>query len=100
MRKSSSSSATSTWSSTQGADVDFGKARVAAVGGVEGRESNQTVDATLGGEQPVRVLPPRDQRRRLETRLLAWRRLLELGLEATLLGPAQVHAKKHLLPIL
>ena len=58
------------------------------------------MDAALGGEEAVGVLPLGDERRRLDPRLLALGRLLHLDLEAAPLGPAQVHAQQHLGPVL
>ena len=81
-------------------DVDLGEAGVAARRGVEGRDPDQPVDAALGGEQPVGVLAPGDEGRRLEARLLPRRGLLHLDLEAAPLGPAQVHAQQDLRPVL
>ena len=81
-------------------DVDLGEARVAAGGGVEGRDPDQPVDAALGGEEAVGVLAAGDEGRRLQPRLLAGRCLLHLDLEAAPLRPAQVHPQQDLGPVL
>ena len=81
-------------------DDDLRERGVAAVGAVEGAEPHEPVDAALGLEEAVRVLALRGQRRRLQSRLLPRARLDELGLEATVGGPAQVHPQQHLGPVL
>src|SRR5205823_6158167 len=55
--------------------------------------------ATLGLQVSVRVRTVDRERRAAEARLIAGRRLEELGLEVTALRPAQVHANEHLGPI-
>ncbi len=73
---------------------------VAARLGVERRDAHQAVDAALGAEEAVGVLALGDEGGGLEPRLLALGRLPHLDLEAAALGPAQVHAKEHLGPVL
>src|SRR5207244_2525220 len=70
--------------------------RVPAVGLVQRREAHEPVLAALGLQDTVGVLALDGERGRLEARLLARARLEELGLEAALLGPAQVRAEQHL----
>ena len=82
------------------ADDHLRERRVASVRLVERREPHEPVDAALGLEDAVGVLAGDGERRRLETRLLAGRRLHQLGLEAAVAGPAQVHAQEHLRPVL
>jgi hypothetical protein len=58
------------------------------------------VDAALRLEQPVGVLAASREGRGLQPRLLSRARLEQLGLEAPVLGPAQVHAEQDLGPVL
>ena len=58
------------------------------------------MDAALGLEEAVRVLALDGDRRRLEARLLPGARLDELGLEAAVGRPAEVHPEQHLGPVL
>jgi hypothetical protein len=81
-------------------NVNLGEAGVTPRRGVEGRDPHQAVDAALGGEEPVCVLAPGDEGGRLQARLLPGGGLLHLHPEAALLRPAQVHAQKHLGPVL
>ena len=81
-------------------DLEGGKARLAAVLGVERRHPHQPVHAALGTEQPVGVAPSDDERRRQDARLAAGGDLVELDLEAAPLRPAQVHPQHHLRPVL
>ncbi len=73
---------------------------MAAVGAVERRLPHEPVDAALGLHDPVGVLALDGERRRLEPRLLPRARLDQLGLEAAVVGPAEVHAQHHLGPVL
>ena len=100
MRRSPSSISTSLSSGEERRDDDLREGGVAAVGAVERAEPHEPVDAALGLEEPVGVLALHGQRRRLEARLLPRARLDELGLEAAVVGPAQVHAEQHLGPVL
>ena len=81
-------------------DDHLREARVAAVRRVERAEAHEPVLAALGLEDPVRVLAPHGERGRLDPVLLARARLDHLGLEAALLGPAEVHAQQDLGPVL
>src|SRR6266508_2856688 len=54
----------------------------------------------FGAEQSVRTRTADDERRALQARLLTSRFVDDLRLEATPLGPLEVHAKQHLDPIL
>ena len=74
--------------------------RLAAVGGVEGREADEPVLAPLGLQDPVGVLALDGEGRALEARLLAGARLEELDLEAPVGAPALVHPQHHLRPVL
>ena len=56
--------------------------------------------AALGLEDPVGVVALDGERRRLDPVLLAGARLEDLGLEAAIGGPAQVHAQQDLRPVL
>ena len=81
-------------------DDDLRERGVAAVGAVERAQPHQPVHAALGLEEPVGVLALDGERRRLEAGLLARARLDELGLEAAILRPAEVHPQQHLRPVL
>src|SRR5438270_8430157 len=70
------------------------------MGLVERALADETVDAALGLEHSVGVLTLDGERGGLEARLLARARLDELGLEAAVGGPAQVHAEQDLGPVL
>ena len=98
--RSSSSISRSPASSTTGDDLDAGEARLAAVGGVEGRQAHEPVHALLGAEQAVGVLAGGPERGRLDARLLPRAGLEQLDLEAAPLGPAHQHAQDHLGPVL
>ena len=58
------------------------------------------MDPSLGREQAIGIIAVRDEGGRLEARLLPRRGLLHLHGEAATLGPTQVHAEKHLGPVL
>jgi hypothetical protein len=58
------------------------------------------VDAALGLQHPVGVLALHGEGGGLEPRLLAGARLDQLGLEAAVSGPAEIHAQKDLGPVL
>ena len=81
-------------------DHDLRERGVPAVLAVEGAETDEPVHAALRLEESVGVLTLHRQRRRLEPRLLPRARLDELGLEAAVVCPAQVHAQEHLGPVL
>src|SRR5205807_10317756 len=81
-------------------DNDLGEARVPAVRRVERALADEPVLSALGLEDPVRVLAPDRQRRRLDPVLLPRALVDHLGLEAALLGPAEVHAQEDLRPVL
>ena len=100
MRRSASSMSTSASSRQQRADDHLREARVAAVRLVERALPDEPVDAALGLQDPVRVLAPDAEGRGLEARLLARARLEQLGLEAAVLRPAEVHAQQDLGPVL
>ena len=76
------------------------EARLAAVLGVERRHPDETVDSPLGGQQPVRVAPADDERRRQDAGFSAFGDLVDLDVESPPLRPAQVHAQHHLGPVL
>ena len=81
-------------------DVKAGEAGVAPVGLVERGQAHQSVDAAFGGEQSVRVRPLERERGALDAGLLAGQHLIELGVQPLALGPSEVHAEKHVRPIL
>src|SRR5215208_136360 len=81
-------------------DDHLREAGVAAVGLVERGQADEPVDAALRLEDPVGVLAAYGERRGLEAGLLAGARLDELGLEAAIRGPAQVHPQQDLGPVL
>ena len=81
-------------------DDDLSEGRMATMRRVERREPDEPVHATFRLERPVRVLSLDGHRRRLETRLLPRARLEHLRLEATVGGPAEVHAQQHVGPVL
>jgi hypothetical protein len=84
----------------QRSDDHLGEARVAAVRLVERRQADEPVDAALRLQDPVGVLAPDGEGRGLEAGLLARARLDEVGLEAPVGGPAQVHPQQDLGPVL
>src|SRR5437667_11723028 len=63
---------------------------------VERAQAYEAVLATLGSEDPVRVLAFDGERRRFEAGFFAGTRLDHLRLEAAVIGPALVHAQEHL----
>ncbi len=67
---------------------------------IERRKAHEPVLAALGLENPVRVLTPDRERRRLQARLLARARLEQLDREPAVRRPALVHAQHHLGPVL
>src|SRR6188508_15939 len=54
----------------------------------------------FGEQHPVRVVAKNGQRRTLDTRLITRLKVDDVALEAATLGPAQIHAKQHLGPVL
>ena len=100
MRRSSSSISTAPASLEQRRDDHLREARVAAVRLVERALADEPVLAALGLEDPVGVLAAERERRRLDPVLLARARLDHLGLEAAVVGPAQVHPQEDLGPVL
>ncbi len=73
---------------------------MAATRRVERGDADEPVDASLRGQQAVGVLAVHRECRALETRLVALGGLVQFGGEAPVLGPAEVHAKQHLRPVL
>jgi hypothetical protein len=65
---------------------------VATVRLVKRAQADEPVLAALRAEDPVRVLAFDGERGRLQARLFPGARLDQLGLEATMLRPALVHA--------
>jgi hypothetical protein len=80
--------------------LDRGKGGLAPVRGVEGRQANQSVHPALGRHEAVGVLAVKGEGRRLDARLGALRDLLDLERQASPFGPAGVHTKEHLGPVL
>jgi hypothetical protein len=81
-------------------DDHLREGRVPPVSGVERREAYESVDAPLGLEDPVGVLAGDCERRGLEPGLLPGARLDEVGFQAALLCPAEIHPKQDLGPVL
>ena len=77
-----------------------GEARLAPLGGVEGRDADQAVHAGLAAQVAVGVLAGHLDGRRLDPGLFAGQQVDDLGLEPRALTPAQVHAHEHLRPVL
>ena len=73
---------------------------VAAVAGVERRESDEPVYAPLGLEVAVGVAARGTQRGVLDTGFFAVRHVNDVGRESTRIGPTGVHAQQHLGPVL
>ncbi len=73
---------------------------MAALGGIEWRNADQAVHAALAGQQAERVFARDGEGGRLDARFFAVLVVVHFGLEALLLGPAQIHAQKHLGPVL
>ena len=67
---------------------------------VERALTDEPVLATLGPQDPVGVLALDGERRRLETSFFTRAHLDHFALEAAVVGPALVHAEKHLGEIL
>src|SRR5450756_1447929 len=67
---------------------------------VERGDTHQPVHSMLRAQQSVGARSSRYERRALEPRLFAGRRVDDLGLEALALGPLEVHAHEHLNPVL
>ena len=68
--------------------------------GVEGRDAHQPMHAALAGQQAKGIFAGDGERGRLDARFFAVLVVVHFGLEALLLGPAQVHAHQHLGPVL
>ena len=71
-----------------------------ALGLIERRDAHQAVDADLAVQQAEGVLAVDRERRALMPGFFAGLVVVEHGLEALPLGPAQVHAQQHLGPVL
>src|SRR5215211_8705388 len=83
-----------------GRDGDGSEAGVPPRAGVEGADPDETVHAALGRQEPEGVLPGDGEGGALYARLLTLRILDDLEPEAPPLGPAPVHARQHLGPVL
>ena len=81
-------------------DDHLGEGRVPAVRLVERRQPDEPVHAALRLQDSVGVVALHRERRGLEPRLLPRAGLQQVGREAALVGPAQVHAQEHLGPVL
>src|SRR5215207_8604987 len=68
--------------------------------GVEGADPDEAVHPALGSQEPERVLPGDGEGGALYAGLLALGVLDDLEPEAPPLGPAPVHARQHLGPVL
>ena len=83
-----------------GRDKDRGEGGVTTLGGVKGRDAHQTMDAALAGQLAKGVLAQDGEGGGLDAGLFAVLVVVDFGLEALLLGPAQIHAHEHLSPVL
>src|SRR5918998_4906547 len=81
-------------------DGDRGEARVPPRRGVERADPHQAVYPPLRREQPEGVLPRDGEGRALYAGLVAFGVLDDLEPEAPTLGPAPVHPREHLGPVL
>ena len=80
-------------------DLDQGERRLAPVLRVERADADQPMDAALGPQPAIRPPALDLDGHALEPRLLALLLVDDLGLEAVVVGPAQVHAQEHLGPV-
>ncbi len=71
-----------------------------ARGLIEGRDAHQPVHAGFGRQQAVSVFTFHSKRHSFETRFFTRLVVDDLGLEAALLGPFQIHPQQHLGPVL
>jgi hypothetical protein len=71
-----------------------------ARGLIERRNADQPVNASLGREQPVRVVTGHDHRHALDSSLVAGLEIDDVAPKSATLGPAQIHAHEHLGPVL
>ncbi len=86
-------------SSTSGQHLDQGERRLAPLLRIERADPHESMDAALGA-QPAVGPPSADlDGHALETGLLAFLLVDDLGLEAVALGPTQVHPQQHLRPV-
>ena len=83
-----------------GHDLDQGERGVAPLLRVEGADPDQAVDASLAPQPAVGPAAVDAGGHALEPGLLALGLVQDLGLVALALGPAQVHPKQHLGPVL
>src|SRR5688500_4994960 len=67
---------------------------------VKRRDADQTVYAGFSSQQPVGVFAFDSERHTFQSSFLAWLILEHFSLEATLLGPLEIHAQQHLGPVL
>src|SRR5919108_2671935 len=67
---------------------------------IERAQADEAVDTSFSLQDPVGVLALRGEGGGLEPGLLAGARLEQLGLKASALRPAEVHAQQHLRPVL
>src|SRR5262249_51409989 len=81
-------------------DVDARKTRMPALVGIERRDAHEPVHAAFGLGVAVGELAFDEHRHALEPRAFAGERVGNLDLPAASLGPALIHARKHLRPVL
>ena len=81
-------------------NVHGSEAGVAALGLIKRRDAYQPMHTCLSLQQAKGKLAGDGEGRGLDPRLIAILDLVDLGLEALALGPAQVHAHQHLGPVL
>src|SRR5687767_7981811 len=67
---------------------------------IEGGNSHQAVDASLGGQQTVSIFTFHPERYSFKSRFLSGLVIDDFRFEATLLCPFQVHPQQHFRPIL
>ena len=83
-----------------GRDEDAGEAGVAALGGVEGRDADEAMDAGFAAEQTEGEVAGDGEGGGLDAGLVAVLDFVDLDLEVLALAPADVHAHEHLGPVL
>jgi hypothetical protein len=83
-----------------GRDEDAGEAGVAALGGVEGRDADEAMDAGFAGDKTEGEVAGDGEGGGLDAGLVAVLDLVDLDFEVLALAPADVHAHEHLGPVL
>src|ERR1700761_7951775 len=83
-----------------GSNENAGKGSVASLCLVEGRDAHEGVDAGFSGKLPKGILAGHGEGGRLEARLFAVLVIVDFSFKAMTFRPAQIHAQKHIRPIL